>query len=232
MNFENKQIIGMIHCGGQVEDSIKEIAILEEEGVDAIIVENYHGYSIEVTNVLKELKNHEFKIQIGINILPNEFNEAFQLASTYGATFIQLDHIAGIYKNDTTLNLLEYEMVRKKYPDITVLGGVWPKYYRPVDSSDLDTDIKDGMKRADAIVVTGEGTGKETPLDKIKKFKSIVDEFPLIIGAGLDPSNVVKQLVYADGAIVGSCFKPYGRTQELIKRELVREFMDEVNKVR
>jgi len=233
MDFSKKPILGMIHCSGSVNDAINEITILEEEGVDGIIVENYHGTTREVIDVLKELKNHDFNIEVGINILPNEFIEALMMANTYGATFIQLDHVAGTYKNGTTLNVEEYNTMKSKYPDITVLGGVWPKYYTPVEGSDLVADISQGMERAEAIVVTGEGTGKETPLDKIKNFREILgNDFPLITGAGMNPSNVGEQVSHAEGAIVGSCLKPYKRTQELIRRELVREFMDEVTKIR
>ncbi len=42
---------------------------------------------------------------------------------------------------------------------------------------------------------------------------------------------MVEQLTIADGAIVGSCFKPYKRTQEMVNRELVKEFMSEVRKI-
>ncbi len=112
------------------------------------------------------------------------------------------------------------------------MGGVWPKYYEPVKGSVLADDINDGLRRSEAIVVTGSGTGKETPLIKIRDFKTLCGNKPLIIGAGLDVSNVVEQLHFADGAIVGSCFKPYKRTQEMVSRELVKEFMTEVNKIR
>lgn len=232
MDFKKKPILGMIHCAGTTADTIREINIYEEEGVDGIIVENYHGGVGVVIKVLKELKDIDTNLIIGINILPNEFHEAIMMANLYGAEFIQLDHVAGSYVRNKELNIDEYNTMRKKYPNVKVLGGVHPKYYTPVEGSVLEDDIKGGMKRADAVVVTGSATGSETPLDKIKEFRSICGDHPLIIGAGLDESNVAEQLVHADGAIVGSCFKPYKRTQELIKRELVREFMDQVNKVR
>lgn len=232
MDFKKKPILGMIHCAGSTADAIREINIYEEEGVDGVIIENYHGDVRDVINVLKALKEIDTKLMIGLNILPNEYHEALMMANTYGAEFIQVDYVAGSYLRYDDINETDYNTIRTGYPNIKVLGGVHPKYYHPVEGSVLEDDVRVGMTRADAVVVTGSGTGKETPLDKIKEFRRICGDHPLIIGAGLDADNVGEQLIHADGAIVGSCFKPYKRTQELIKRELIKEFMNQVNKVR
>lgn len=242
MDFKNKPILGMIHLSGadvitKVERALAEIDIYTNEGVDGIIVENYHGSIDDVEEVLKNLK--DYRGYLGINILPNDFETALQLASQYNADFIQLDYVSGEYEPNTKLD--EERLVKAvelSGSDTLILGGVWPKYYHPIAGSNMKKDVQNGALFCDAIVVTGSGTGKETPLDKIKLFREHLissDRFrntPLIIGAGLDASNVGEQLPFADGAIVGSCFKPYKRTQEMISPELVKEFMDEVKKVR
>lgn len=246
MDFKNKPIFGMIHLSGsdaitKIERALAEIDIYINESVDGIIVENYHGSIDDVEQVLKELKN--FRGYLGINILPNDYETAFQLADQYNADFIQLDYIAGKYKPDIAIDYDNYiRALTIAKGSVKVLGGVWPKYYRPIDGSDLKDDIEEALSFCDGIVVTGSGTGKETPLDKIKLFREYINnndnryvigkKIPLIIGAGLDASNVAEQLPFADGAIVGSCFKPYKRTNEIIKQDLVREFMNEVKKVR
>jgi predicted TIM-barrel enzyme len=55
---------------------------------------------------------------------------------------------------------------------------------------------------------------------------------PLIVGAGLTHLNVAEQLTIADGAIVGSCFKTANLTTQKIQSNLVKQFMDEVIKLR
>ena len=237
-NFKNKPIFGMIHLAGGDDESIinraiDEIDIYIEHNIDACIIENYHGSVDDIINVLRALSIIKKRdIKIGINILPNEYEQAFEMADKYGASFIQLDYVAGKYERSKEINEEHYLSIKNKYPNIKVLGGIWPKYYIPVKGSILKADIEIGMKRAESITCTGEGTGKQTPIEKIKEFRNILGEFPLIIGAGLNPSNVVEQLSIADGGIVGSTFKPYGRTQEKIQRSLVKEFMDEVKKIR
>lgn len=169
---------------------------------------------------------------VGLNILPNDYLLSFNMAQTYNLDFIQVDYVSGNYKNAPKVNESQFLSCRESYPNVTVLGGVWPKYYHPVNESILEDDLNNAQKLAHAIVVTGSGTGKETPLDKIKTFRSIIGEFPLIVGAGMTPENVHAQLSIADGAIVGSCFKPLGQTAKKINKSLVNEFMTEVKKNR
>jgi predicted TIM-barrel enzyme len=73
----------------------------------------------------------------------------------------------------------------------------------------------------------GEGTGKETPKDKVEKFKEIIGDSPLIIGSGMNISNV-DLLNIANGAIVGSSFKPNGTTTSMVDKSLVLKFMSYV----
>lgn len=241
MNFKNKPILGMIHLAGDdvLKRALEEAEIMFEEGVDGIVVENYHGSVEDVRLVLFHLQN--FKGLLGLNILPNDYELALELAEEFNADFVQLDYVAGTYNRTTYIDEQHFLNVRNKFlqerkdsemEEIIILGGIHPKYYLPATGSILKDDIESGMKRAEAIVVTGDGTGKETPIEKIKEFRSIMGEHPLVIGAGLTPSIVQEQLSIADGAIVGSTFKPHGITTQKIQRSLVKEFMDEVKKVR
>ncbi len=239
-----KKIYGMIHLSGPdtFQKALDEIKIYEEEGLYGFILENYHGTIDDVIEVLDYLKDNPSTIQVGINILPNEYERCFALCKEYEfISFIQLDYVSGNYINTEPIDrkvlidkLFDYGIYHVK-----ILGGVWPKYYRPVEGSDLKTDILNGLIRdTTCIVVTGEGTGSETPIEKIKQFREILDsdyqgeDTQLIVGAGLTPLNVREQLTIADGGIVGSTFKPNGRTHQMVDRNLVRVFMEEFRKIK
>jgi len=198
--FPRKAVIGMIHLAYNcfVKQALEEIALFEETGVTAAIVENYHGTVDDVKETLERIAKKGTPLVIGINILDGRwvedgFEEAFILAYQYGARFIQIDRIAGKYLSpDRGLNVPRYNACKKAFPEIVVLGGVWPKYYHPIDTSEqsLGAAIKEGMQRAEAIVVTGEGTGKRTPLEKIAKFRELTgQDHPLIVGAGSTPET-------------------------------------------
>lgn len=219
--------------GERAARAIEEMKILEEEGFDGVIIENYHGSVQDIRDVFEQYPDFfkDTNLSIGINVLPNDYEDAFKLAHEFNCDFIQLDYISGSYKNKEEIDEVNFKATKFLYPDIKVLGGVWPKYYKPSFEWSLVSDMREGVDRSDAVVVTGEGTGKETPIEKIKTFRVMCGKHPLIVGAGVNPKNVVEQLTIADGVIVGSCLKPAGQTTKRISRELVKEFMVAANKV-
>jgi len=235
----SKPIIAMIHLAGHGREKFvrahSEMEIFERLGVDAVIIENYHGRLNDVEQFLSEVKEKNYKLILGINILPNEYDRAFDLADKYGVKFIQMDFVAGRYldlRGVVELDEQDFQIYRDKYPHIIILGGIHPKYYKPLPGSDLEVDIQIGLQRADAIVVTGEGTGLQTPMEKIEEFRRILGtNVPLIIGAGVDIDNVNQQLKHGDGVIIGSYFKN-GDTRGYVVPSFVSKFMSAVNNVR
>ena len=67
----------------------------------------------------------------------------------------------------------------------------------------------------------------ETDLEKIKSFRSILGDFPLIVGAGVTAQTAKEQLSFSDGAIVGSYFKENGRAgfHSPMEEKRVQKFM-------
>ena len=242
MNFKKKPILGMLHLYGgnyAMDRFDDELEIFEQEGLDGYIIENYGGGMQEVRGALQMIEEFDkySEMNKGINILPNNFEVAYALAAAYDLDFIQLDYISGSYIGNRgeviSIDSYHYNRFRDKFPEIKILGGVWPKYYEPVEGSVLSDDIETAKERCDAIVVTGAGTGKETPIDKIKEFKKLAGHnFPVIIGAGLNELNVEEQLSFADGGIIGSYIKERGIANNKVERSRVRDFVSKVNKHR
>ena len=216
-----KIIIGMIHLAGKRKEKVKraleEISIFEEEGLHGIIVEDYHGTPEDVVNTLASIRDRGTNLVVGINVLRNPYS-GFELADRYNAKFIQFDSI-----QTHDLNLQKYEEMRKRYPRVIVLGGIGFKYIRPTGNP-LELDLRKGVSRCEAIVTTGEGTGIETPIEKLRDFRKVMDNFPLIVGAGVNKRNALEQLRVADGAIVGSYFKD-GKTHMMVNKERVKTLM-------
>lgn len=224
-----KPIIGMIHLAGERNEKVKraleELDIYEQEGIDGAIVENYHGDKEDVKEVLKNSQGRYNNLILGVNIF-NDRYLGFQLANKYGAKFIQLDSV-----QTSDLNVDLHGEMKKQYPNIVVLGGIGFKYTSPTGNP-LEVDLREGQSRCEAIVTTGSGTGIETPLSKLREYKTLLGEFPLIVGAGVDAENAYEQLSIADGAIIGSYFKPNKNTILPVERSRVREIMDIARKVR
>ena len=224
-----KPIIGMIHLAGdnkrdKTRRALEELAIYEGEGVSGAIIEDYHGTTNDVIETLKESSRLGFNIFRGVNILRNPY-AGFDLAQRFDLKFIQFDSI-----QTKDLNTRLYEGKRTKYPSIVVLGGVGFKYIAPTQNP-LEVDLREGISKCEAIVTTGDGTGIETPLNKLREYKVLLREFPLVIGAGVNINNVYDQLKIADGAIIGSYFKPYANTHLPIDRKKVHDLMEIIKEV-
>lgn len=225
----DKPIIGMLHMTGYGRDRIlenakREIEIMYRNGVNAVLVENYFGDRVDVENALKYLQENYPNKVYGVNMLG--FPEiAFDLARKYGARFVQLDSVCGHLEPSYEKPFLKKLETLRSDGDIFLLGGVRFKYQPVRSGRSLEEDLKLGMERCDAIVVTGEGTGISTDLKKIKTFRSILGDFPLIVGAGMTAETAQEQLIFSDGAIVGSYFKEFGEAEYPVDEERVKEFI-------
>jgi len=229
----NKVLLGMIHLKGDTEEDTfnrakEEIDILIGGGFDAVIIEDYFADEFMVEKVLHYIYNHRPNIGYGVNVL-KDYKLSFELANKYNAKFIQIDSVAGhLTIEDDLLYGKSLEECRAK-SNALVLGGVRFKYQPILSGRSVKEDLKIGMTRCDGIVVTGEGTGMDTDLDKIKSFREIMgDNFPLIIGAGLTPENCRDKLVIADGGIIGSYLKDNHRDNGEIYPDYVHEMVKAV----
>lgn len=235
--FKNsKPIFGMLHLKGETDEEVLQKAIEEmniyiENGVDAVVVENYFGKPHHVEIVLNYLKENTSDIVYGVNLLDDDAL-GFEMAKKYDAKFIQLDSVAGHLVVEEDEKFHDFMTKNISECKALVFGGVRFKYQPYNSGRSLEEDLKIGMTRCDAIVVTGDATGMETNLDKIKNFRSIIGEFPLIIGAGITPSNAKEQLELANGAVVGSYFKDTHKDTGDVCKEHVKEMIDAVNKLR
>ena len=224
-----KPIIGMLHLSGFGRDEVmkiarREIEIMYRNGVNAVLVENYFGDNTDVENALKYLQDKYPDKVYGVNILEDP-DVAFDLARKYGAKFVQIDSVCGHALPQHDSELAKYLERLRGERDIFLLGGVRFKYTQHLSGRSLEEDLKLGMARCDAIVVTGSGTGISTDLEKIKTFRSILGDFPLIVGAGMTAETAQEQLFFSDGAIVGSYFKEFGETEYPVDKERVKEFI-------
>lgn len=224
-----KPIIGMIHLAGNKEERLKraleELAIYEEEEIDGAIIEDYHGTPEEVYKTLEQSSKLNLNIIRGVNVLRDPYS-SFEFADDFNVKFIQFDSV-----QTRDLNLERYKKLRNKYQNIVVLGGVGFKYTEPTGNP-LEIDLNEGKSRCEAIVTTGEGTGIETPIEKLIEYKKMLEDFPLIVGAGVNINNVYEQLKIADGAIIGSALKVNNQSYNPLDISKIRDIINIVKILR
>ena len=93
-----KPVLAMLHFKGEtreekLERCLREAEIYKANGVDAVIVEDYFGDADDVEAGLK-LLSEKGGYTIGVNVLDN-WELSWEYAKKYGASFIQVDSVAG-----------------------------------------------------------------------------------------------------------------------------------------
>jgi predicted TIM-barrel enzyme len=64
---------------------------------------------------------------------------------------------------------------------------------------------------ADAVIVSGAGTGKPTDPDKLATVKRAAHGRPVLVGSGVTVDTLAALRAHADGLIVGTAFKTGGK---------------------
>lgn len=227
LNFETKPIIAMLHLKGNSDEEImermkKETEIYYRNGVDAVLVENYFGDTRNCVQALDYLyKNMPDKLY-GVNIL-GDYRTAFELAEKYSADFVQIDSVCGHLTPEKDSAYADELLDLMKGRSFQVLGGLRFKY-QPIRSG--------RTLEEDAVVTTGEGTGKDCPTEKLVEFRSVSSGFTLIVGSGVTADNVCEKLQFADGVIIGSWLKDSHHDYGDVCEVYVKEFVDKVREFR
>lgn len=229
-----KPILAMLHlkgddAGERLERAIREADIYAENGVDGMIVEDYYGDADDVEQALAYLTKERPGYVLGVNVL-DDFARSYELARQYGAKFMQVDSICGhLQLKDETAYFKLVEGYRRD-GKVAVIGGVRFKYQPYLSNRSLEEDLNIAMQHCDAIAVTGAGTGVVTDTEKIRQFRAVAGDFPLVVAAGMTKEAVAEKLSIGDAAIVGSTFKDTRKDSGEVSAEHVREFMDEVRR--
>lgn len=232
-----KPILAMLHLKGDepadvLARAMREADILISHGVDGLVVEDYFGSRHDVEVVLDELASQSLPVPYGVNVL-DDGPASFELAERYGAGFVQMDSIAGHLAPAQDLPFAAAIQRIRRDSSALLLGGVRFKYQPVLSGNSLDVDLRVAMGRCDAVVVTGDRTGGQTPGSKIREFRSVLGpDFPLVVGAGVTVDNCREQLLLGDAAIVGSSLKDTGEATGEISTGAVADFMAAVREVR
>lgn len=231
--FKNgKPIIGMIHSNSSFEMNAlelakKEIEIYLKYGVYPLI-ENYFGSSNDCEDILSWMQSQHPDAIYGVNIL-GDSREAFHLAEKYGASFIQIDSVCGHLKAEEDESYTKRLKEMRDEFDVVLLGGVRFKYQPVRSGRSVEEDLILGSQRCDAVVCTGEGTGIPTPIGKLEEFKSVLRDFPVVVGAGITLDSAKETMRKADGAIVGSWFKDGHQDVGNVREDYVKQFIENLS---
>ncbi|MCX6717818.1 MAG: BtpA/SgcQ family protein [Candidatus Taylorbacteria bacterium] len=205
-----------------LENALADLKSFETGGVDAIIVENNYDtphktfVDPEVADALECLSKKVKEVThlpVGISVLWNDYKTALKISQKLGLKFIRVPVF--VDKVETNYGIMEPKAdeiiaFQKEigaenvalFTDIHVKHSKILSPYSIVESARMAIE-----KGSDAIIITGKWTGDAPNLEELKKVKRIVEDFPIMIGSGVDDINVKKLFEYANGAIISTSLK-------------------------
>jgi membrane complex biogenesis BtpA family protein len=149
-------------------------------------------------------------LTVGINALRNDALGALGAAAVAQAGFVRVNVHVGAMVTDQGLlqgRARESLLYRQRIdPNLAIVADVLVKHAVPLGNQQLEDVARDtwARGRADALVISGSGTGLPTRAEDLRRARSAVPEAQLWIGSGLNAQTVAQLGPLADAAIVGT----------------------------
>ncbi len=259
----HKPIIGMVHlpplpgAPGYTGDPIERIVdfgvgeaqALQDGGVDAILVENFHDYPyppdrvptptlMAMATIAYEVKE-AVSVPTGVNLLFNDTENEMYLAWCLGLDFIRVEGFVDLLLSDMGVLFPKApDLMRLRRllgaESVAILADVQGKYTHALPERSVLDSAKDAFERggAGAVILTGGRTGEAASLETVALLKNSFPEKKVFLGSGITPDALPRLLTNADGAIVGSYFKKDGRVDKPVDPERVKAMMQVAREVR
>ncbi|HEY4284617.1 MAG TPA: BtpA/SgcQ family protein [Chthoniobacterales bacterium] len=254
-DFSHPVVIGMLHLPPlpgaplsrmqfrDVQDAVLRDAVaLAKGGVDGLMMENFGDVPFLPGRVSATTVAHmtalacavrkEVEPPLGINVLRNDGSSALAIAHATGANFIRVNVLCGARVTDQGLiQGIAHELLRERAilgaDDVKILADVDVKHSAPLAERPLEDEVEDLIHRAlaDAVIVSGAGTGKATDPEMVRRVKEAAGETPVLVGSGVTSQTAGTLRDYADGFIIGTAFKKDGVATNAVELERVTSLM-------
>lgn len=221
-----------------IDAAIADAQTWQAAGVHGLMVENFGDvpfYKADVpretiaamTAVASQLRQAVPDLPLGINMLRNDGESALAVAAAVGASYIRVNVLSGSAVTDQGIiegraaQLMRYRNhLGAKH--IKVLADVRVKHAAPLAERPLQDEVEELVHRAgaDAVIVSGTGTGKPTDPSHAEAVQRYAGDVPVLIGSGANASSIPTLKPVCNGFIVGSAAKPGGRIDAPVDAEL------------
>lgn len=232
--------------GAAYERARADAEALVAGGIDGLIVENFGSapfvkgtgheripaqQAAALAHVAHACK--QLGVPVGVNCLRNDGITALGIAAAGGLDFVRINVHTGAYVTDQGLiegeahATLRYR-AQLDARHVEIWADVLVKHAAPLVPIEPEAATRDCVERgmADAVVVTGEATGRPVNLELLERVRSASAGRPVVIGSGLGPDNAGKLLRLADAAIVGTWVKQDGQVHAPVDLDRVRKLVE------
>jgi membrane complex biogenesis BtpA family protein len=155
-------------------------------------------------------------LALGINVLRNDAGAALAIAHVVGARAIRVNVHVGARVTDQGLVEGEAAETLRSRRALSATCAIWAdvdvKHSAALAPRAPEDEAKDLVSRglADAVLVTGEGTGRPVDAKKLAAVRAAVTGVPLLVASGATEAQLHALAEHADGVIVGSALRANG----------------------
>ena len=224
------------------ELTYREAQILESCGFDGVIVENFGDAPFfpgavdpitiaAMTMCARAAREAAKNLFLGVNVLRNDADAALAIAVATGADMIRINVHTGARVTDQ--GLVEgsaHRTLRTRRAlaaqHVKLFCDVDVKHSAPLAPRPIAEEAHDLADRglADALLVTGSGTGRPASGDDLATVCRAVGA-PVYVASGVTTGSL-PSLRAAHGFIVGSALRVSGRAGDPIDRDMTARFAD------
>lgn len=223
-----------------LQRAVQDATALREGGAHGLILENLGDAPFErgrvdaftvaaMTRLALAVRQAAPSLALGVNVLRNDAVSALSIAAAVGADFIRVNVLSGAMVTDQgVIEGCARELLlerRRLGATIRIAADVLVKHATPLGHVRLEDAARDTWQRggADALIVSGAGTGRPTDPQRLIEARAAVPEAPLWLGSGLNPDNAHQLGRLIDVAIVGTWLHEHSRLDLPVRAERVRQ---------
>ena len=230
-----------------IDHAVRDAVTLEEAGFEAVIVENVSdgpfgsrsmsNQQLAALAVVTKCVRDRINIEVGIDACGNSI-AGIEIASVIdNVSFVRIPWYVDVRIGMNGIvepNGGDAAWVRKQVgaDAVKILADIQIKHTYPLqDAIPIEQSAKWAIdSKADCIIVTGITTGAETPIESIRRVKT-VSTIPVIAGSGVSGKNYAEQYAACDGSIIGSSLKKDGNLMNPVDPELAKQFISNVRSI-
>ena len=167
---------------------------------------------------------------LGINVLRNDGASALAIAAAVGATCIRVNVLSGARVTDQGViegHAAELLRLRRALGvPVEIWADVAVKHSAPLAPRELDEETRDLVHRAlaDAVLVTGSGTGVAVDPAQLRGVRWPAGKAPVYVASGATIAARPGLAGLCDGVIVGSALRADGAPAEPVDGDAARRF--------
>jgi hypothetical protein len=241
-----------------VEAMTRDLDACLAGGMDGVVLENMHDFpcvreaemgpevaaymtrlAVAARARTDELSEGARRPPIGIQVLFAANRTALAVAQAAGLDFIRAEAWTHAHISDKGwIDAQGGRVVRYQHAigasGIRVFVDVKKKHASHALTADLapgEVAALQELHRADGVIVTGSVTGDAPDASELREIRGQT-KLPVLLGSGIDASNLAEFFPLADGFIVGTSLKEGGEWDAPVDKRRVRELAEEARRLR